>query len=193
MAKTAAEQELEPLSRLLRDAARPFVIVAGGVRVGDKLPVLRALGDAADEVLVGGRLAEQLRVSNPLGFPVRLPYDVVGVPRVEPDVEARVCSPDELPYGWVVLDIGPKTAAEFAELVAGAGTVFWNGPMGRHEWPRFAPGTVTVARAVAGSHAYSVVRGAETMRALDDLGLLDRVSCALGTPAPAAPTCADAA
>ena len=193
MAPSAAEHELEPLDRLLRDVRRPFVVVGGGVRVDDKLPVLRLLGARADEVLLGGWLAEQVRVSDPLDFPVRLPRDVVGARRFEPDAEARICPPDELPYGWVVLDVGPRTAAEFAEVISGAGTVFWNGPMGLHEWPRFAHGTATVSRAVAASGAFSVVRGAETLRALDDLGLLGRVSRALRPPEEAAPTHADAA
>jgi phosphoglycerate kinase len=172
------EQELELLGRLLGEVARPFVLVCGGAKADDKLPVIRHLGARADDVLIGGKLAEQLRVSNPLDFPVRLPGDVVGVPRLDPDAETRVCSADELPYGWGVLDIGPKTAAAFAEVIAGAGTIFWNGPMGLFEWPRFADGTKTVARAVAAADAFSLVGGADTLRALNGLGLLDSVSWA---------------
>ena len=105
----------------------------------------RASGHARRRGSHRGKLAEQIRVSNPFDFPVRLPEDVVGVPRLQPDAESRVCSADDLPYGWAVLDIGPKTAAEFAEVIAGAATIFWNGPMGVFEWPRFAEGTDTVA------------------------------------------------
>jgi phosphoglycerate kinase len=158
------------------ELARPFVLVLGGANVAEKLPVLRSLGAGADEVLLGGKLAERLRVSNPLDFPVRLPVDVVGAARLEPDAECRVCAADELPYGWTVLDIGPRTAGEFADVIAGAGTICWRGPMGLFEWPRFAHGTDTVARAVAGSDAYSVVGGADTLHVLKGLGLLDRVS-----------------
>jgi len=172
------EQELEHLGWLLGEVARPFVVVCGGAKVDDKLPVIRHLGARADEVLLGGKLAERLRVSNPLDFPVRLPSDVVGVPRLEPDAESRVCAADELPYGWSVLDIGPRTADRFAESIAGAGTIFWNGPMGLFEWPRFADGTDAVARAVAGSNAFSIVAGADTLHALNGLGLLDSVSWA---------------
>ena len=172
------EQELELLGRLLGEVARPFVLVCGGAKADDKLPVIGHLGARADEVLIGGKLAEQLRVSNPFDFPVRLPRDVVGVPRLQPDAESRVCSADELPYGWAVLDIGPKTAAEFAEVIAGAATIFWNGPMGLFEWPRFAEGTDTVARAVAAANAFSIVGGADTLHALNGLGLLERVSWA---------------
>jgi phosphoglycerate kinase len=106
--------------------------------------------------------------------------DVVGVPRLAPDAESRICAADELPYGWTVLDIGPRTASDFSEAIAGAGTIFWSGPMGLFEWPRFAGGTDTIARAVAESNAFSVVRGADTLHALDGLGLLDRVSWAAG-------------
>jgi phosphoglycerate kinase len=170
------EQELEHLGRLLGEVARPFVLVCGGAKAGDKLPVISHLGARADEVLIGGKLAEQLRVSNPFGFPVRLPEDVVGVPRLQPDAESRVCSANDLPYGWAVLDIGSKTAGEFAEVIADAATIFWNGPMGLFEWPRFAKGTNTVARAVAAANAFSVVGGADTLRALNGLGLGERVS-----------------
>lgn len=170
------EQELDRLGRLLGEVARPFVLVCGGAKADDKLPVISHLGARADEVLIGGRLAEQLRVSNPFDFPVRLPEDVAGVPRLQPDAESRVCSANDLPYGWAVLDIGPKTAGEFAEVIADAATIFWNGPMGLFEWPRFAKGTNTVARAVATANAFSVVGGADTLRALNGLGLGERVS-----------------
>jgi phosphoglycerate kinase len=136
------EQELEHLGRLLGEVTLPFVLVLGGAKADDKLPVIRHLGARADDVLIGGKLAEELRVTNPLDFPVRLPEDVVGASRVQADAELRVCSAAELPYGWAVLDIGPKTAAEFAEVIAGAGTIFWNGPMGLFEWPRFAEGPI---------------------------------------------------
>jgi len=172
------ELELQHLGRLLGDVARPFVLVCGGAKVDDKLPVIQHLGARADLVLVGGKLAEKLRVSNPLDFPVRLPEDVVGVARLEPDAEARVCAPNDLPYGWAVLDIGPKTAESFAEVIAGAGTVFWNGAMGLFEWPQFAEGTDVVARAVAETNGVSVVGSADTLHALNELSLLDRVSWA---------------
>ena len=169
------EQELRHLGALLGEVARPFVIVCGGAKADDKLPVIRHLGARADEVLLGGKLAEKLRVSNPLDFPVRLPRDVVGVPRLAPDAESLVCAPEELPYGWTVLDIGPKTGSAFAEVIAGAATIFWNGPMGLFEWPRFAGGTEVVARAVAASTAFSVVGGADTVHALNGLGLGSRL------------------
>jgi phosphoglycerate kinase len=170
------ERELEELGRLLGDVERPFVLVSGGAKVEDKLGVLRNLGGKADTVLIGGKMAEELRSANPLGFAVELPDDVVAAAAFEPDAEARVVPYDELPEGWLGLDIGPRTREGFAEVLAGAKTVFWNGPMGVFEWPRFAEGTKAVAEAVARSDAYSVVGGADSARALTELGLEDQVS-----------------
>jgi phosphoglycerate kinase len=169
-------RELEELGKLLDEVERPFVLVSGGVKVEDKLGVLANLGGRADTVLVGGKMAEQLREENPLAFPVELPRDVVAAAAFEPDAEARVTPYDALPDGWLGLDIGPETRRAFAEEIATARTVFWNGPMGVFEWPRFAEGTKAVAEAVAQANAYAVVGGADSARALAELGLTDRVS-----------------
>ena len=169
--------ELEHLGRLLGDVERPFVLVSGGAKVEDKLGVLRNLGGRADTVLIGGKMAEELRDGSPLGFPVELPSDVVGAAEFSADAESRVCGYDELPAGWLGLDIGPETRSRFAEKLAGARTIFWNGPMGVFEWPRFAGGTKAVAEAVAGNAgAFSVVGGADSVRALNELGLATSVS-----------------
>jgi len=169
--------ELEHLGRLLGEVERPFVLVSGGAKVEDKLGVLRNLGGRADIVLIGGKMAEELRAGNPLDFEVELPVDVVGAAGFAADAESRVCGYEELPEGWLGLDIGPETRRRFAELLAGARTIFWNGPMGVFEWPRFAEGTKAIAEAVAGNgDAFSVVGGADSVRALNELGLADRVS-----------------
>jgi phosphoglycerate kinase len=170
------ERELEELGRLLGEVERPFVLVSGGAKVEDKLGVLRNLGGKADAVLIGGKMAEELRESSPLDFPVELPTDVVAAAAFEEDAESRVVPYDELPDGWLGLDIGPETCARFAERIGEARTIFWNGPMGVFEWPRFAAGTKAVAEAVAGAEAYSVVGGADSVRALTELGLQDKVS-----------------
>ncbi|MGH3049798.1 MAG: phosphoglycerate kinase, partial [Gaiellaceae bacterium] len=117
--------ELEHLGRLLGEVERPFVLVSGGAKVEDKLGVLQQLGGKADSVLIGGKMAEQVRVENPLGFPVELPVDVVGAAEFAEDAEARVCPYDDLPDGWLGLDIGPETRKRFADTLAAARTIFW--------------------------------------------------------------------
>jgi 3-phosphoglycerate kinase len=172
------ERELTELGKLLGEVERPFVLISGGAKVEDKLGVLRNLGGRADTVLVGGKMAEELREGSPLGFPVELPVDVVAAAAFEPDAETRVVLFDQLPEGWLGLDIGPETREGFSAAIAGAKTIFWNGPMGVFEWPRFAEGTNAVAQAVARADAFSVVGGADSIRALNELGLVDRVSWA---------------
>jgi phosphoglycerate kinase len=168
--------ELEHLGRLLGEVEHPFVIVAGGAKVDDKLAVLENLGGRADRVLIGGKMAEQLRDHNPLSFPVDLPLDVVAADAFAEDAEARVAAVDAVPAGWLGLDIGPATAEAFGATVREARTIFWNGPMGVFEWDRFAAGTRAVAEAVADADAYSVVGGGDSVRAIQELGLADSIS-----------------
>jgi phosphoglycerate kinase len=168
--------ELEHLGALLGDVERPFVLIAGGAKVEDKLGVLQHLGGRADRVLIGGKMAEELRVENPLGFPVELPVDVVAAAAFEADAETQVAPYDAVPDGWLGLDVGPQTAARFAEAIRGAKTIFWNGPMGVFEWDAFAAGTKAVAEAVADADAYSVVGGVDSVRAVNESGLADRIS-----------------
>jgi phosphoglycerate kinase len=169
------ERELDELGRLLGDVERPFVLVSGGAKVDDKLGVLQNLGGKADTVLIGGKMAEQVREENPLDFEVVLPVDVVAAAAFEADAEAKVVPYDSLPDGWLGLDIGPESCELFASRLGEARTVFWNGPMGVFEWPRFAAGTKAVAEAVAASSGHTVVGGADSARALAELGLTDRV------------------
>jgi phosphoglycerate kinase len=169
--------ELEHLGKLLGDVEHPFVLVSGGAKVDDKLAVLQNLGSRADSVLIGGKMAEQMREENPLDFEVVLPSDVVGASDFAEDAESGVYPFDGLPDGWLGLDIGPASRERFAQELAGARTIFWNGPMGVFEWPPFAEGTRAVAEAVAGNEAaFSVVGGADSVRALNEAGLADRVS-----------------
>jgi len=168
--------EIEHLGRLLGDVAHPFVIVAGGAKVDDKLAVLEHLGGRADSVLIGGKMAEQVRVDNPLSFPVELPVDVIAASAFAADAEARAAGVDAVPDGWLGLDIGPETAEAFAQIIRRAATIFWNGPMGVFEWDRFAAGTRAVAEAVAAADAYSVVGGGDSVRAITELGLAESVS-----------------
>ena len=170
------EQELEMLGRLLGEVERPFVLVAGGAKVEDKIGVLVNLGGRADVVLIGGKMAEELRNESPLPYDAELPTDVVAAEAFEAGAESRIVPYDGLPDGWLGLDIGPEPRMSFAEAIDRARTVFWNGPMGVFEWARFAEGTKTVARAVAGADAFTVVGGGDSVRAVQELGLADRIS-----------------
>jgi phosphoglycerate kinase len=171
------ERELTELGKLLGDVARPFVLVSGGAKVEDKLGVLRNLGGRADSVLVGGKMAEELREGDALPFPVELPGDVVAAESMD-STETRVVSYDAVPRGWHGFDIGPETRAAFAGRIAVARTLFWNGPMGVFEKPPFAEGTRAVAEAVAACDGYTVVGGADSVRALTEMGLIDGISWA---------------
>jgi phosphoglycerate kinase len=168
-------EELRNLSRLF-DPERPFVIVSGGAKVEDKIGVLENLGSRADAVLIGGKMAEDVRSANPFSFQAVLPVDVVAASAFDADAETQVTPFDALPDGWLGLDVGPQTRELFARHVADARTVFWNGPMGVFEWPRFAEGTFAVARALAGSDGFTVVGGGDSVRAVHEAGVADRIS-----------------
>jgi len=169
------ERELTELGKLLGEVDRPFVLISGGAKVEDKLGILQHLGRRADTVLIGGKMAEELRDEHPFDFPVVLPEDVVAASEFAADAERRVTPYDELPEGWLGLDIGPVTQRRFAAEIGKAKTVFWNGPMGVFEWPRFAEGTKAVARAVADVDGYTVVGGADSARAVNEIGVTDRI------------------
>ena len=170
-------QELEHLGRLLGEVERPFVLVAGGAKVDDKLAVLEHLGGRADTVVVGGKMAAELASRSSLeGVHVVLPVDVVAADAFDADAATQIVGADAVPDGWLGLDIGPESRARFAAIIRGARTVFWNGPMGVFEWERFAEGTKAVAQAVADVDGYTVVGGGDSIRAVSELGLEDRIS-----------------
>jgi phosphoglycerate kinase len=168
--------ELRHLGALLGEVERPFVIVSGGAKVEDKLAVLEKLGSRADEVLIGGKMAEDVRTDNPFSFEVVLPADVVAAASFDAGAETKETPFDELPDGWLGLDIGPRTREDFARRIATARTVFWNGPMGVFEWPAFAAGTVAVAQALAECDGFTVVGGGDSVRAVQEAGVADRIS-----------------
>ena len=165
------ERELEELGALLEGPERPFTAVLGGAKVEDKIGVLRSLAERADVVLVGGKMAEEV---DP-GSGLELPGDVVAAAAFSEDADARVVAWDAVPDGWLGLDIGPQTRKAFAARIGEARTVFWNGPMGVFEWKRFAAGTAAVAEAVAAADAHTVVGGGDSVRAVEELGLADRI------------------
>ena len=142
----------------------------------DKLGVLEHLGARADQVLIGGKMAEQVRDDNPFAFDVVLPIDVVAAESFDADADARNVPFDALPDGWLGLDIGPSDREDFARRIASAKTVFWNGPMGVFEWPRFAEGTFAVARALGDCDGFTVVGGGDSVRAVHEAGVAEQVS-----------------
>jgi phosphoglycerate kinase len=196
--------EVEVLDRLLHDTHRPFVAVLGGSKVSDKLGVISSLLDRVDALVVGGGMcftflaaaghtvgaslleADQIEACRALlasGKRILVPSDITALspggqfgpghdrPR---SGDVRQLKTD-LPAGWIGLDIGPGTAAAFADEILGARTVFWNGPMGVFEDPRFEAGTRTVAEAVADCRGFTVVGGGDSASALAEFGLADRV------------------
>ena len=167
------ERELEELGRLLESPEQPFVAIVGGAKVEDKIGVLEMLSERADSVLVGGKMAERRDVLEPLG--AELPVDVVAAAAFDAEAESRVTAVDEVPEGWLGLDIGPATREAFSRRISQARTVFWNGPMGVFEWPRFAEGTRAVAEAVAAAEGHTVVGGGDSVRAVEELWLADRI------------------
>jgi phosphoglycerate kinase len=165
------ERELEELGALLEDPTHPFVAVLGGAKVEDKIGVVRSLSERADALLIGGKMAEELEAATK----IELPVDVVAAAAFEEEAEARIVAAGEVPEGWLGLDIGPETRERYRDRIADAKTVFWNGPMGVFEWRRFAAGTKAVAEAVAASSAHTVVGGGDSVRAVEELGVADRI------------------
>jgi len=195
------EREVAALDGLLEDPERPLVAVLGGAKVSDKLGVIERFQQLADTILIGGAMcfpflaAEGHSVGSSLCEPedvelsrgllerraeqhgtLELPRDLVIAERLEQDAEPEVIDGVDVPDGRMGLDIGPRTAERYAELVTGAGTVFWNGPMGAFELEPFAAGTRAVAQAVAAASGTTVVGGGDSAAALVRFGLADRVT-----------------
>ncbi len=188
-------REVEVLSALLGDPEQPFVAVLGGSKVSDKIGVIGALLDKCETILIGGAMAFTFlaasghQVGDSLLEPdwimackdlldtgrVKVPVDVVIARDITADAETRHVSASRIPDGWKGLDIGPETAAIFAETIAGAANVLWNGPMGVFELPPFAAGTLTVAEAVAECRGFTVIGGGDSAAAIRQFGLADRV------------------
>lgn len=170
------EAEVAHLGRLLGDVRRPYVVVVGGAKADDKIGMLAHLGALADTVLIGGKLAEQLRVARFDDVDVELPVDVVAAQRFDLAAPRGVYAVGEIPYGWTSVDIGPRTRRRYARVLSRARTVFWNGPPGVFEWPGCGEGTATVANAIGWSGAYSVAGGGDTLMAVRTYGVAGRIS-----------------
>jgi phosphoglycerate kinase len=191
------QREVETLTAILEDPGRPLVAIVGGAKVTDKIGVLEAFLQRADAILIGGAMAfpflsvqghsigdslcadEDLDPARALldkgDGKLRLPIDLVLGDRFDADAERKLLDGVDVPDGWMGLDIGPRTAGAYAEEIAGAGSVFWNGPMGAFELEPFAAGTRSVAKAVAAAKGTTVVGGGDSAAALHAFGLADRV------------------
>ncbi len=193
-------RELEMLGRLLEDPPRPYVAVIGGSKVSDKLGVLRNLLERVDVLAVGGAMCftflraeghtigesrveedqidtvgELVNSARERGVDVHLPVDVVVAPEFDADAPPSNVAVDAIPDDELGLDIGPDSAQTYAEVIKGAGSVFWNGPMGVFEWEAFADGTRAVAEAMAEADAYTVVGGGDSAAAIRRFGLDEQV------------------
>jgi phosphoglycerate kinase len=195
------EREVKTLSGLLEHPERPLVAVLGGAKVSDKIAVIERFLEVAESLLIGGAMCfpflsaqghavgaslceagdvelarRALDAAAPSRARLRLPRDLVIADRFAAEAESRTLDGVDVPEGWMGLDIGPRTADAYAAEIASAGTVFWNGPMGAFELEPFAAGTWAIAEAVAAAPGTTVVGGGDSVAALQQFGLADRVS-----------------
>ena len=192
------EKEIMYLSSAVEDPKRPFVAILGGAKISDKIGVIKNLLNKADKVLIGGGMANTFFAAQ--GYEMAdslvqaeaidtakeilaagsdklvLPVDMVIADAFDNGAEKKTIDTGNVPAGWRVLDIGPKTVELYSKLVADAATVVWNGPMGVFEMPEFAKGTFAVAQAVADSNAISIIGGGDSVAAIQESGLADKVT-----------------
>ena len=192
------EKEIQYLSSAVENPKRPFVAILGGAKISDKIGVIKNLLNKADKVLIGGGMANTFFAAQ--GYDMAdslvqeeaietakevlasgsdklvLPVDMVIANAFDNDAEKKCVDTGNVPAGWRVLDIGPKTVECYSKLVADAATVVWNGPMGVFEMPEFAKGTFAVAKAVADSNAISIIGGGDSVAAIQQSGLADKVT-----------------
>ena len=194
-------KELEYIGGALANPKRPLVAILGGAKVGDKIGVITNLMDKVDTLIVGGGMAytfyaskgycvgtslceedkidlarEMLETAKAKGVNFLIPVDNKAGKEYDPNTEAMIVNSDDIPDGWMGLDIGPKTQELFANAIKGSGTVIWNGPMGVSEGENFAQGTIAVATAVAESGAISIIGGGDSAAAVQKLGFADKMS-----------------
>ncbi len=196
------EKELEIMGGALNNPKRPFVAILGGAKVSDKIGVINNLLEKVDKLLIGGAMAytfivakggkvgksmletdkvdlakELLEKAAAKGVELYLPVDTVIAKEFKADAESKVCPTMEIPDEWEGLDIGPKTAGIFADVIKSAKTVIWNGPMGVFEFPKFAVGTKAVAQALADNpEATTIIGGGDSAAAIEQLGYADKVT-----------------
>ena len=187
--------------KIMGGPKRPFVAILGGAKVSDKIGVITNLLDKVDTLIIGGGMAytfmkalgysigdslleadkvdlakEIMESAKQKGVTFLIPQDNKVGDKYDPDCASQVINSDQIPDGWMGLDIGPATQELFAGAIKGAGTVVWNGPMGVSEWDNFAAGTIAVAKAIADSGAISIIGGGDSAAAVEKLGFADKMT-----------------
>ncbi|MBA4384967.1 MAG: phosphoglycerate kinase [Anaerolinea sp.] len=192
------EKEIKYLGQVVADPKKPFVAIMGGAKISDKIGVIKNLLTKADFVLIGGGMAntffkaqgldmadslvedEALETAKSLlkdaGSKLMLPVDVVLADKFDAEAQSKTAKVGNVEAGWRILDIGPETVAAYAKVIETAATVVWNGPMGVFEFPRFAKGTFDVAKAVAACKGVTVVGGGDSVAAIQESGLADKIT-----------------
>ena len=195
------QKEIKFMGGALANPKRPLVAILGGAKVSDKIGVISNLIDKCDTIIIGGGMAytfmkflghsigdslleadwvekagEMMADAKAKGVNFLIPVDNKVGKEYDENTEAMIVNSDEIPDGWMGLDIGPKSMELFVNAIKGAGTVIWNGPMGVSEWENFAAGTIAVANAVAESGAVSIIGGGDSVAAVTKLGFADKMS-----------------
>lgn len=195
------QKEIKFMGGALANPKRPLVAILGGAKVSDKIGVIANLIDKCDTIIIGGGMAytfmkylghnigdslleadwvekagEMMKNAEKKGVKFLIPVDNKVGKEYDENTEYMIVNSDEIPDGWMGLDIGPKTEELFADAIKDAGTVIWNGPMGVSEWENFASGTIAVAKAVADSGAISIIGGGDSVAAVTKLGFADKMS-----------------
>ena len=195
------QKEIKFMGGALANPKRPLVAILGGAKVSDKIGVISNLIDKCDTIIIGGGMAytfmkylghsigdslleadwiekagEMMADAKAKGVNFLIPVDNKVGKEYDENTESQIVSSDEIPDGWMGLDIGPKSMEIFCDAIKGAGTVIWNGPMGVSEWDNFAAGTIAVANAVAESGAVSIIGGGDSVAAVTKLGFADKMS-----------------
>lgn len=195
------QKEIKFMGGALANPKRPLVAILGGAKVSDKIGVIENLIDKCDTIIVGGGMAytfmsyfghnigdslleadwvekagEMMKTAEDKGVKFLIPVDNKVGKEYDENTESKIVSSDDIPDGWMGLDIGPETQELFADAIKGAGTVIWNGPMGVSEWENFASGTISIAKAVADSGAISIIGGGDSVAAVTKLGFADKMS-----------------
>ena len=196
--------ELENAEQVLNNSKKPFVAILGGAKVSDKIGLLSQLILLADEIIIGGAMAftfvralggqtgvtlveeDKLDVARDIlkearqhGTGIHLPVDAIAADNFAPDASTKLVEADQVPEGWMGLDIGPESIRTFSDVISTGNTILWNGPMGVFEFEAFAGGTMSIAEAVAkrtGEGAFSLVGGGDSVAAVNKSGLAEQVS-----------------